>query len=331
MVNSIYNLEALRSVCESCPVTSGHTELYAELNRVAQELEFSFAFERTGWHRDGGVVLRDGTRLTDNMRQWAEAEFGDIGPEMELPDNWTELLATRIDGRSVYFVAPTGPRSWDFVQLELEVLQEVIDRELFSEDFIPGDIEEFLDPPGAQKLQPVPVGQARYRFHGIYHIAQLFEELDKNIATNRRFARFLTDWENSSAAKTARFCDNWLLRVFSYVDRFGEQKKEAAPFALGEIGAIELGNGVPSGLELDQAIGAIDRKAGYPMAWFFHMLTHQKHLHIIAEQVCRDHEVDNYAYLPEQDLAVVKDWYRDPYCFLSSGVRFPTMQKRLFS
>lgn len=315
MVKSIYNLETLRSACENCPVTPGHAELSTELKQAAQELGFSFACERSGWHRDGGVVLKDGTRITDNLRQWAVSEFDDIGPEMDLPDNWTELLATRMDGRSIYFVAPTGPRAWDFVQLEVEVLQEVIDRELFTDDFIPGDIEEFLDPPGVQKLKAEPVGQARYHFHAVHHIAQLIEELDKNIGTNRRFARFLVDWENSSAAGTARFCDNWLLRIFSYVDRFGEKKLEASPFALGKTDPIELSDGVPSGLELGQAITAIDRKIGYPMAWFFHMLTHQKHIHVIAEQVCRDNDVGNYAYLGEQDLGVVRTWYREPYCF----------------
>lgn len=315
MVKSIYNLEALRAVCESCPVTSEHTELVVKLRQATRELGLTFACERTGWYRDGGVVLRDGTRIADNLRQWAQSEFGTVGPEMVLPDNWSELLATRIDGRSLYFVAPTGPRAWDFVQLELEVLLEVVDRKLFPAGFIPGDIEELLDPPGAAKLKAEPIGRASYRFHGVYHIAQLIEELDKNIATNRRFARFLVDWENSSAARRARFCDNWLLRVFSYVDRFGERKMEAAPFALGELAAIELCGGVPSGLELGQTIAAIDSKAGYPMAWFFQMLTHRKHLHVVAEQVCRDNEVGNYAYLPEQDLGVVKAWYREPYCF----------------
>ncbi|MEO1608281.1 MAG: hypothetical protein AAFR90_02855 [Pseudomonadota bacterium] len=315
MVKSIYNLEALRSACEGCPVTPGHAGLSTSLKQAAQELEFSFAFERAGWHRDGGVVLRDGTRITDNLRQWAEAEFSDIGPEINIPDNWGELLATRMDGRSVYFVASTGPRAWDFVQLEVEVVQEVVDRQLFPEDFVPDDIEEFLDPPCMQKMKAEPIGQARYHFRSVHHIAQLIEELDKNIGTNRRFARFLVDWENSSASRKARFCDNWLLRIFSYVDRFGEQKMEAAPFALSAAETIEHGDGVPSGVELGQAIAAIDHKAGYPMAWFFHMLTHQKHLHAIAEQVCRDNDVGHYAYLPEHDLEVVRAWYREPYCF----------------
>jgi hypothetical protein len=315
MVKSIYDVERLQRACESCTVTQGHKRLQEELKVVAPELDLSFAFERRGWHRIGGVVLRDGTRVNDNLRQWAQSELGVIGPEMELPENWEDFLATRIDGRTVYLVAPTGPRAWDFVQLELEVLQEVVDRELFSNDFVPSDIEEFLDPSDVKRLEPTPIGNENYRFHGVYHIAQLIEELDKSIGTNRRFARFLVDWENSRAAAVTRLCDNWILKVFRYVDRFGEQKIEAAPFGLQEIEPLVVGATVPTGLALGRAISEFDKAAGYPMAWFFQMLTHQKNLHVVAEQAYRDHAAGNFAYLAEQDLAVLSAWYQEPYCF----------------
>ncbi len=315
MVKSIYKLEALRSACESCTVTAGHTQLFRELKSAAPELEFFLAFERGGWHRAGGVVDRDGSRLSGNLREWAQQELDEVSPDMDWPDNWMDLLATRVDGRTVYFAASSGPRAWDFVQLELETLQEVVDRELFTEEFVPADIEEFLDPPHAKRLEPKPIGDLRYRFHSVYHIAQLLEELDKSIGTNRRFARFLVDWENSRAAREARFCDQWLLRIFSYVDRFGEQKMEATPFSIREAVEFEPGEELPTGLQLGQALTEYDRKAGYPMAWFFHMLTDQKDLHVVATQVCRDHDVGKFAYLAEQDLSVVRAWYREPYCF----------------
>lgn len=315
MIKSIYPIERLRAACESVVPADGHLGIMACLREVSPDLIFTLAHERSGWHRPGGVVDEAGNRVADDVRAWTAAELGTISPEMDVPEEFLDYRATRIDGTTLYFVASSGPRAWDFVQLELELLQEVVDRELFSEDFIPGDVEEFLDPPGVTRTN-IPVGVPRYRFHGVHHIAQLIEELDKSLGTNRRFTRFLVDWENSRAAAATPLSAHWVLRIFKYVDRFGEQKIEAQPIPTTSLRpSLPEGQETLAGLDLDKWLTSYDKAVGYPMAWFFDMLTHRKSMHVVAEQVHRDHENDAFAYLGEQDLSVVRAWYREPYCF----------------
>lgn len=315
IVKSLSNVEQLRTACETCSVSSGHGALVSALKDLMPGMDFAVTHERAGWHRIGGVMLRDGTRISENLRNWAETELAEIGPDTALPENSEDYLATRFDGRTLYLTAPTGPQPWDFVQVELEVVQEVIDRVLFPDDFVAGDIEDFLDPRGAKRLVPDPVGGEHYRFRSVHHIAHLIAELDTSIHTNRRFARFLEDWSNSRAGNYARFCDHWVLRMFRYVDRFGEQKLEATPISLGKIERISLGEECPAGGNLARLFAEFDKATGYPMAWYFHMLTSQKDLHVIAEQAYRDHRDNEFAYLPERDFAVIRAWHREPYCF----------------
>lgn len=314
MVRSIYKREALRRACEDSPYAPDHSAVLESLRAAAPELAFRPAFERSGWHRIGRLRRRDGTLVAADLRAWAEAALGEIGPDMTPPEGAEDYVATRIDGRTVYLVAPTGPRAWDFVQLELEVLQEVMDRLLFPEDCAPSDIEEFLDPPESEALAPTPIGAARYRFHGVSHIAQLREELDVNLSTNRRFVRFLEDWERSRAAE-AVFCDHWVLRLFRYVDRFGEDKLEATPIPQRESPPLPAAADQAKGADLAGIVADYDHAAGHPMAWYFQILTAQRNRHGVAEQVFRDHQDGAYAYLPERDLAVLRGWRREPYCF----------------
>ena len=315
MIRSIYDVELLRSACEGSPWDAGHEPLLGRLQAAAPDLGFRLACERGGWYRAGGVIRRDGRRLARNLRAWAESQLDEVGPCMTLPEDWDDLLATRIKGSTVYLVAVVGDRAWDFAQLELEVVQEVTDRELFPSDFVPEDIEDFLDPPATvARLAPTALGQAEYRFHGISHIAQLREELDLSLSTNRRFLRFLEDWEHSSAGGAVRFCDHWVLRLFRYDDRFGEDKVEATPVPQRAAPPLPAAAHAAGGSELTKILWEFDRAVGYPMAWFFHILTAQKNMYGIAEQVVKDHG-RGVAYLADKDLEALRAWYNEPYCF----------------
>lgn len=308
-------LETLKDDAPGIPYAADHGPLFAKLRDIAPELDFRIVHERGGWHRIGGVVTRDGARVAADLRRYAETEFDEITPDMDLPENWDALLATRFDGRTLYIIAPMGDQAWDFVQLEIEVVQEVIDRELFPDDFVAADIEEFLDPADPVHLAPEPVGEAGYRFHGLAHIGQFIEGLDRATATDRRFTRFLEDWQHSRAGKSAAFHENWALRLFRYTDRFGEQKIEASPLCARGLPALPANGAIPTGAALSNLLEEYDRAAGYPMAWYFQVLTAQKGAHAIAEQAWRDHESGEFAYLPEPDLNVLRAWWREPYCF----------------
>ncbi len=68
------------------------------------------------------------------------------------------------------------------------------------------------------------------------------------------------------------------------------------------------------GLALYEALQRFDRQAGYPMAWFFHMLTTKIVPHSVANAVIDDVQA-GFSYLPERDVKVIKDWLHRPYGF----------------
>lgn len=100
-------------------------------------------------YRLGGVVDAAGTHVADDLEKWAEAELAvrddDLGA---LCDDYADsgLTATRLTGRTHYLVASTGPAAVDFIQIEIEELQEMACHALFDADHPPGSIEELVDP-----------------------------------------------------------------------------------------------------------------------------------------------------------------------------------------
>jgi len=68
------------------------------------------------------------------------------------------------------------------------------------------------------------------------------------------------------------------------------------------------------GLALHQAMARYDRAVGYPMAWFFHMLTVRSAPYALANAVIDDVNA-GFQYLPDRDVQVVKEWLCQPYAF----------------
>ena len=66
------------------------------------------------------------------------------------------------------------------------------------------------------------------------------------------------------------------------------------------------------GSTLSNILTRFDRHAGYPFAWFFYMLKGQLVSTHSADSVYRDLSND-FAYLPQRDEAVLRDWIAQPY------------------
>ena len=66
------------------------------------------------------------------------------------------------------------------------------------------------------------------------------------------------------------------------------------------------------GSALSNILTRFDRQAGYPFAWFFYMVKGKLVSTHSAESVYRDISSD-FAYLPERDEAVLRDWIAPPY------------------
>ena len=127
------------------------------------------------------------------------------------------------------------------------------------------------------------------------------------------FRRFIKEWVGSSAAKETRLHEHWVFTLVPYTDRFGEPRfyvkprpqvmpKDKLDSSLHERGA-----------DLARLIHAFDRDADYPFAWYFHMVSGAGGVsHRIAEAALED-LMGAYAYLPAKDLAILRQWGKEPY------------------
>ena len=316
MIEAVLNEIHLDKACGEAAPAADHAALLAAVRELLPDLAFRHALTRSGWHRIGGVVTADLGRVATNLRQWAETESDH--DMFALYEDYADsgYLTTRFDGRTHYFVAPTGARAPDFFQLEVEELVEVVDRPLFVDDEMPDDIEEFLDPPGAieARVEPQALAAPRYIYRAITDIDDLVADQVTSEGSDLRYIRFLEEWDRSSAGGRERFCDHFVLRLLPFRDRFGEHKIEATPLPIDPLPAADPAAAAMSGAALANFLQGYDAAAGFPMAWYFAMLIRKKAMADTAQPVWLDYG-RNYRYLPERDLPILKGWMRKPYSF----------------
>ena len=295
--------------CNGRAVSMSPDDILAALQAQAPELELRYAMVRSGWHRLGGVVDANYRPLARHIGEWAQAQSeGDLA---RLMDKCADIrgFVTRLEGRTHYLTAVTGERAQDFVQIEIEQVQEVIERPLWDPDWLPDDLEEFIDPMGFPRLEPEPVAPPRLLFRRLVPVAELLSSGD----AGRNLVRFLSDWDRSSAGESARFCDHWVLSIREYRDTQGDGHLSAKPIALPRGESLELPDEVVArGAKLANLIHGFDRRTGYHFAWYFHMLTRRRVSHQLAEAVHAD-LMGAFDYLPARDIAVLRDWYDVPY------------------
>lgn len=317
--------EPIVAACEAVPVASGPAVMARELAQGLPDWSFRETLCRGGWYRLGGVVDGQGVRLSDNLEAWAEAALeerdGDIAMLCEeLQDS--ALRATVFSGRTHYFAAsaPGGGAS-DFLQLEIEDLQEVVSHRLFERAQVPATLDELIDcrcgAPGqcGDADCGAPLGRARYRFRRLVHVGDVLARMRTQALDAQPIHRFVADWEASSAGVGTVFCNHWTIALREHLDRFRQTITRATPVAAlnGEAPRFAAKEGT-GGLSLHAALTAFDRAAGYPMAWFFSLLVGKAVPHWVPAAVASD-TAAGFSYLPERDLAVLKAWLHRPYVF----------------
>lgn len=308
------DLVTLESVCIEATPEAGNASLLHDLHNLLPDLTFDPVLMRSGWYRIGGVVDANGKRITDKLTAWVEEEAA--GDALSLYNKYAHesFIATRLNGKTHYLVAQTGSRPQDFIQLEVEEVHEVLDRPLFEEDALPELVEEIIDPLEYVKIESKVISPSRYLFRRIIPIADYLDKLiDKEEIHKPPVIRFIADWEKSSAGESTVFSKHWVLNFREYTDGYGEPKFHAKPITtyVGEIPFIG-GEDLPRGAELANLIHDFDRKIGYPMAWYFFMLSHKQISHQIADSIHKD-LMGAYAYLPAKDVKVLQNWYDNSY------------------
>ena len=151
---SIYTLDEttlsnLARDIEAIPPRPHHSGLLEIANRICPGCTFRYALNRGGWYRPGGLIDAKGVRIAESLGTWARIELdacdGDMGELVERNAD-KGLLVTRHTGRTHYFVAAYGSAPSDFLQFEVEELQEVLDRKLIDNGKPPEDLQELIEP-----------------------------------------------------------------------------------------------------------------------------------------------------------------------------------------
>lgn len=303
--------ERLQGIAGISP-DAGIAGLEADLKRLAG-LDFKWVLTRGNWHRLGGVVDAGRHPLSSNIAQWAERESGGGLEQLIARHGDRGYFATRLAGQSHYFTAVQGDNPEDFLQLEIEELQEVIDRPLFDPEWQPESLEEFIDPPDPPRLDPAPVGRPYYLFRRLIPVAELLREAPQENRALANLRRFFDDWRQSSAFEGEPFCRHWVLALREYLDSDGEQRLSARPLGTFAGKPPELpADEAIQGAELANAIHGYDRRLGYPFAWYFALVSSKGANFPLAEAVLRD-QMGAYDYLPARDLKVLRRWEEWPY------------------
>lgn len=304
--------------CVQVPVAQGPAALARELARLAPQLDFREVLARGGWYRLGGVVDAQGLHISDDLERWVQDELAAQGDDLAAVAAAHEdehLRATRLTGKAHYWVARTGNSATAFIQLEIEELQEVICHALFAAGEVPSSIEELVDPRDACPSHQAALGVPFYAMRRLTHIADFLAGMRAQKPEPQPVHRFIEAWEASTASHASDFSNHWVLAVREHLDRYRQPIRSATPVAAlnGALPRFEGGFGM-RGLALAEALQGFDRHLGYPMAWFFHMITTKSVPHAVATVVIEDVQ-SGFNYLPDRDVQVVRDWLHRPYSF----------------
>jgi hypothetical protein len=285
-------------------------------NRIRAGCTFRFALSRGGWYRPGGVIAADGTRIADNFETWARAEWAACDGDMhEFAERHAgrDLLITRHTGRTHYFVAAYGPAPADFLQLEVEELQEVLDRKLLEADALPEDLQELIEPTTPVLLDAQTVGAPSYRFRRLIDMRQTVAKVSFANGRKEGLPRFISDWLHSSAAARGHFSDHWIVALREHQDRYRNPVISASLISCHarELKSFQWNLDL-SGVEMSAQLQAFDRAAGYTSAWYFHLVAGTFTPPKIAYAVLRDLDAD-FHYLPDTENALLREWVAAPY------------------
>lgn len=298
------------------PPRPHHSSLLEAANRLVPSCQFSHALSRGGWYRPGGLIRPDGTRLAEDLEAWAEAELDDCDGDLDaLLERHADagLLATRQSGRTHYFVAALGMGPAEFLQLEVEEVQEVLDRQLINPDEPPGDLPELTDPLHPAVVAAQPVNRPRYRFRRLTDVRQALARQPVPLGGQSALGRFMAEWAQSSAGAQGHFSDHWIVAVREHLDRYRNSVPHAAPISRhGRKLKPFHWDAQARGTTLANQLHAFDRAAGYPAAWYFHLVAGGITPHAVAYAIGEDLRSE-FRYLPEGDATILERWLVEPY------------------
>lgn len=308
-----------QDITECCKkIIPGQTDeqLLNKLQSLVPDYPLHLAMLGDEWYRLGGVVDMDGKRIANDLIEWVERSYLECGQNLQTLIDYAleqKLIATKQTGKTLYFVAQTGDRAEDFTLIEIDKTSEVSDRMLVDEAHLPEDLEEFIDPLQPFCIESYGFGHSRYNYRRKTDVKLFMEVINERQVGEHPVQRFMDDWNRSSAGLKHRMCEDWIIRPYRHTGRFGEQivNVEIVNTHKNNLPHLEDFAG-KKGSAVSNVLNRFDRQAGYPFAWYFYMLKGKLVSTYSAESVYKDISGD-FAYLPERDEAVLRDWIAGPY------------------
>ena len=313
-------MEQLIGSIESAPPRPHHHALLAATEKVLCDYTFRSVLSIGGWYRAGGVLTAEGNHLSNALESWVNTELAICGEDYELfLEHYTDvgLLTTRYMGRTHYFVAPYGPAPEDFLQLEVEELQEILDRKLIDPEQPPQDRTELVEPIAHVKLDAHPIGSPHYRFARLVDVRQVLARQNALTGGVSPLARFMSEWSQSRAAERGHFCEHWLIAGLERYTPAATTAFTAQPLSVHARTLKPFPWDLSkTGIELSSQTRDFDRAAGYPAGWYFHLVASNLVPDKLALDLKRDHD-NGYQYLADKDLSLLDKLIAAPYHMIS--------------
>jgi hypothetical protein len=318
MANQPFQLDGqqLAKICKQTLPGQDDVLLLSTLQSLIPDYPIRLARIGDEWYRLGGIVDMEGNRIASNLIEWTERTYIECGKNLQaLIDHarGQKLIATRQTGNTLHFVVQTGSKAEQFIQIDIDKTHEMSDRLLVSEHNPPEDLEEFIDPLEPECIETFCIGTSRYSYRRKTDVAIFMDEINKHHIEEHPVQRFMDDWNRSSAQQKAVLSDDWIVRPFRHTGRFGEQiiNVEIVNTQQKQMPQLDDIHG-KKGVSLHNLLTRFDRQAGYPFAWFFYMVKGKLVSSHSGLAVFKDISGD-FSYLPERDVAVLKDWVSTPY------------------
>lgn len=341
--------DLIETLVATTPVEAKHAGLLKALRERAGMDTVRFATVRDGYSRteqQNLIVTPEGESLGP-VFDWMKAELTACGSPAAVLDKHqnSPLLRTISEISRLHFVAPIGDGPSDFIQIDVELEQMFVADELFSKPWSPpGTLDNLVSWCKGSPVPRMPFGQAKYTLNNVWNIPDLlsiedtedrwhkkrYEQLHlviggapfyerhpglRTLAPKCR--RLFNDWENSSAGRSgAAFADHWIFTSI-HVDQSKPNSTHismipgwttAKPPAEIKYKAKETCYG------LWDRLLKIDKRAGYPFAWFFYML-HGNRVHDGSGKRILDAAEAGQIVMPEHDYQILKQWREHPYGF----------------
>jgi hypothetical protein len=308
-------LQIFRDEIASLPVRPYHSGLLTLARRLFPDCDLQQRWSSPEWYRPGGVYTADGRLVAHDLEGWLEEQLNDHDNDSDALIEHLRplgLRTSRHSGRTHYFTCPAGKASHEMIQLEIEELQEVLDRHLISGDSPLIDLEDLLEPMVPMLVDPLPLTPQYYAFGRLTDIRYLLplQPLPPPGQISA-FDRLLKEW--SAHSQHDHFSRHWVVLIREHLDRYRNRVVALTPQS---IHARTLKpfpwDRHASGAAMAQQLRAYHRAAGYAGAWYFHLVSGGLVPEAIAQQIADDLQ-QGFDYLPQWEATLLKNWLADPY------------------